>query len=100
KGDIEGQAYVEYLMVYTQADPSDMMKSVATYVGLMKIEGTLMGKKGSFVVEDRGLFEAGACKSTLTIVPGSGTGALKEISGSGHYAATHNKNSMELKLSV
>jgi hypothetical protein len=96
KGDLEGKALVEYLMVYTESDPSDMSKSKGTYVGLMKIEGSLGGKQGSFVVEDRGTFEAGACKSTLLIVSGSGTGDFKNISGSGHYAATHDTNSLEL----
>ena len=99
KGDFEGRAFVEYLMVYTQVDPSDMMKNVATYVGLMKLEGLLVGKKGSFVVEDRGVFASGACKATLTIITGSGTDGFKNVSGNGHYTASHDANALELTYS-
>ena len=80
-GEIEGKASVEYLMFYSHSDPTDQHKSSASYVGLIYFEGTLLGKSGSFVLEDNGAFEGGAAKSALRIAKGSGTGELKGIHG-------------------
>src|SRR5260221_13025643 len=66
-GEIEGKASVEYLMFYSHVDPKDQHKASASYLGLILFEGTVSGKSVSFVLEDRGAFEAGAAKSTLWI---------------------------------
>src|SRR5881227_3163545 len=66
-GEMEGKGMVEYLMFYSQADKTDQHKSAALYVGLIYFDGTLLGKSGSFVLEDNGTFEAGMAKSTLRI---------------------------------
>ena len=88
KGQMEGQGLVEYLMFYNHVDESDPHKSEATYVGLIRFKGKLNDKAGSFVMEDRGAFKGRAAHSVLTIIPGSGTDALKGIHGSGKYVAT------------
>jgi len=88
KGEMEGRGLVEYLMYYRHADESDPHNAEAVYVGLIRFTGRLHGKSGSFVLEDHGTFEGRAARSTLTIVPGSGTDELRGITGKGTYAAT------------
>ena len=96
KGQIEGTASVEYLMFYKDYDEKDPHKSTANYVGLIRLQGKLNAKVGSFVMEDKGTFEAGTARSSLTIVPGSGTGELKGITGKGTSVATPKDCNCEL----
>jgi len=99
-GEIAGKGTVEWLMFYSNSDEKDQHNSTASYVGLMRFDGTLNGSAGSFVMEDRGTFDAGALNATLTILPGSGTDALREISGSATYntSSTGMAFEMEYKL--
>jgi hypothetical protein len=83
EGDVQLDATWEALLYY-EAD------GTSTYVGIMHATGTLYGrKKGSFVTEGRGTFDGSTAKITSTIVPGSGTGALKGISGKVKHQSTH-----------
>lgn len=99
-GDIEGVAKVEYLMFYSSFDPEDMHKAQAQYVGQIRIIGELKGKSGSFVVTDNGTFNGGVAVSELSIIPGSGTGELTNISGIGEYAADQNGCTWEMEVSL
>ncbi len=100
QGDIEGLAAAEWLMFYKNFDAKNPMIGAAIYVGLIRIEAKLIGKSGSFVLEDKGFFEAGVAKSTLEICPDSGTGELAGISGRGHLIATHNDCTLELEYLI
>jgi hypothetical protein len=95
-GDIEGIAGVEYLMFYSSFDEAEMHKASARYVGQLKIEGRLKGKKGSFVLHDSGMFEDGVARSKVHIVEGSGTGELTGIRGEGSYEADEKGCSWEM----
>ena len=99
-GEMEGKASVEYLMFYRYSDPKDQHKSSASYVGLIRFEGTVAGQAGSFVMEDKGAFEAGAANSTLRIAESSGTGALKGITGNGMYQADAGGCRFELEYNL
>jgi hypothetical protein len=81
-GDIAGEGQVEYLMMY-RGDGS------ATFVGLERIVGRVAGKAGSFVLQRTGMFENGVAKETYSVVPGSGTGELRGLSGEGTSALGH-----------
>lgn len=81
-GDIDGEGHVEYLMVY-RGD------GTATYVGIEQITGSLGGKTGSFVLERTGVFEDGQAKESYSVIPGSGTGALKGLLGEGTSSVGH-----------
>jgi hypothetical protein len=81
-GDLAGEGHVEYLMAYA-SDGS------ATFVGLERITGELAGKTGSFVLRRTGVFEGGVAKESYSVVPGSGTGALKGLKGEGTSAVGH-----------
>ena len=81
-GDIEGEGHVEDLMMY-RSDGS------ATFLGLERISGRIGGKAGSFVVQRIGVFEGGLAKESYSVIPGSGTGDLRGLAGSGSSAVGH-----------
>jgi Protein of unknown function (DUF3224) len=81
-GDITGDSHLEYLMMY-RSDGS------ATFVGLERIVGQLAGKAGSFVLQRTGVFENGMAKETYFVIPGSGTGDLRDLRGEGTSAVGH-----------
>jgi hypothetical protein len=99
-GDIEGFAFVEYLMFYSFFDEVDMHKSVAQYVGHLKIEGKIKEKSGSFVLTDSGTFEDGVASSDVDIITGSGTGELRGIIGLGSYQADEKGCRWELDVQL
>jgi hypothetical protein len=78
-GDIVGEGYVEYLMMY-RSDGS------ATFVGLERVVGHFAGKAGSFVLQRTGVFENGVAKESYFVIPGSGTGELRGLSREGTSA--------------
>lgn len=78
EGEIEGDVGAEYLMVR----PDD---TFAEIVGMLAVVGSLGGRAGSFALRTSGTFEAGTLKAELRVVPGSGTGELTGLSGSGVY---------------
>ena len=87
-GEIKGKAAVKYLMFYSHFDAQDQHKAAAEYVGLVRFNGAVGGKSGSFVMQDTGSFEREAtASSALQIVEHSGTGELKGIKGKGSYQA-------------
>jgi len=79
-GDIVGGSETEWLMVYGR-------DGTARYVGLQRVEGSLGGNEGSFVVESNGDFDGGEAKGTWSVIAGSGTGDLVGLSGDGTFAA-------------
>ena len=81
-GDIEGEAQVEYLMMY-RSDGS------ATFVGLERIVGRLAGKTGRFVLQRLGVFEGGLAKESYSVIAGSGSGELLGLKGHGNSAVGH-----------
>ena len=42
-----------------------------------------------FVLEHKGTFEGGTAKATWSVVPGSGTGDLRDLRGEGGFASAH-----------
>ena len=83
-GDIEATGPGRYLMQYPTAE-------TCHYSGYLNVEGTLAGKKGSFVLYELGTWANGTARSDWSIVENSGTGALKGITGTGSYSAQHDK---------
>ena len=51
------------------------------YVASERIEGTLEGRRGTFVIEHGGLAEGSEQSTFGTVIPNSGTGDLDSISG-------------------
>jgi len=83
-GDLEGEGAVEWLMAY-RADET------AHFVGLQQVRGRLAGREGEFVLETSGAFDGQAAEGAWTIVPGTATGELRGLRGSGGFRAPHGR---------
>lgn len=79
-GSIEGAGFVTWLMAYAPTGS-------ARFVGLNRISGVLAGRRGSFVVESSGDHDGKQSTGTWAVVPGSGTGDLATITGTGEFEA-------------
>ena len=56
-------------------------KGSAGYVAIERVDGTLNGKYGTFVLQHTGLMNQGESSLSVIVVPDSGTGELIGISG-------------------
>jgi hypothetical protein len=81
-GDITGDGAVRWLMAY-QAD------GTARFVGLQRVDGTLAGRPGSFVLETAGDFDGQMARWTVNVIPGSATDELTGLEGAGRFGAEH-----------
>jgi Protein of unknown function (DUF3224) len=62
------------------------------YVALETVTGSLAGKSGSFILAHRGTMTASAQELSVIVVPDSGTGELKGISGTLDIEITSGKH--------
>lgn len=53
----------------------------AGYVAMEKVQGTLNGRQGSFIMQHNGIMNRGESQLTIRIVPDSGTDQLTGIAG-------------------
>jgi hypothetical protein len=74
-GDLEATTQGE---MYTAGDPK---AGAAGYVAIESVTGKLDNKSGSFVLQHFATMDAGGTNMTVKVVPGSGTGDFKGISG-------------------
>lgn len=74
-GDLCGSGKGQMLSVRTETAGS------AGYVALELVEGSLEGKSGGFSLQHSGTMNRGEASLSVTIVPDSGTGELRGISG-------------------
>ena len=75
-------------------------KGSAGYVAIERVTGTLQGRSGSFVFQHSGTMDQGAQRLSITVVPGSGTGALAGISGAFKINITEGKHFYEFEYSL
>jgi len=89
-----GTGAVHYLMSY-QSDGD------ATFVGLERFTGTVLGRAGSFVLQHQGRYHGARQESRarLTVVPHTATGELTGLEGEGEAVAIHG-GAMELALNL
>jgi hypothetical protein len=59
------------------------------YTTLMRLEGTLSGRRGSFALIGEGTFDGAAAVGRFRIVEGSGSGELVGITGECTSTSTH-----------
>jgi hypothetical protein len=74
-GPLEGTSHGEMLTAMTAVEGS------AAYVALERVDATLAGRKGTFVLQHSAFMTRGAPHLTITVVPDSGTGDLVGIAG-------------------
>jgi len=75
KGDLEASSTVQMLSASTKTQGS------AVYVALERVEGSLAGRRGNFVLAHFGVMNRGAASLRLEVAPDSGTGGLEGLSG-------------------
>jgi hypothetical protein len=75
-------------------------KGSAGYVAMERVTGTLHGRAGSFALQHSGTMSAGAHQLSVIVVPGSGTGALTDISGTMQIIIASGKHSYEFDYSL
>jgi hypothetical protein len=80
-GDIEGEGIGRAL----QTAPRD--DGTAILVGLERVRGSVAGRKGTFLLQVRGTVAANQMRCKWSVVPGSGTGQLTGLRGTGGFNA-------------
>jgi hypothetical protein len=75
RGDLVARSQGEMLSVMTEVNGS------AGYVAIEQVNGTLQGKRGTFVLQHYGIMSHGENRLVLEVVPDSGTGQLVNLSG-------------------
>jgi hypothetical protein len=96
EGDLNGIARVNWNMYYNYFNEQHRESSIASYLGLIRFEGNVQGRNGSFVMEDEGTFINGSAESILSIVEFSGLDELMNISGTGKFVSNVEGSYMEL----
>jgi hypothetical protein len=74
-GDLEATTKGE---MFSGGDPK---RGAAGYVAMEVVTGTLAGKAGSFALQHFATMDSDGPKMSVIVVPGSGTGELKGITG-------------------
>jgi Protein of unknown function (DUF3224) len=80
-GDVEGIGVVEFLQVQAADGQS------ASFVGVERVDGSVGGRRGTFVLQDEGTVRGNEVSGRWFVVPGSGTGELTGLRGEGGFAA-------------
>lgn len=75
QGDLEGSSHGWMLGAYGQVEGS------AGYVAIERVEGSLAGRRGTFVLQHSGTMSGGGQELSITVVPDSGTGELVGLEG-------------------
>jgi hypothetical protein len=75
RGDLEATSKGEMLSARTAVEGS------AGYVAIERVQGTLHGRTGSFVLQHTGVMTRGTPELRVTVVPDSGTDELTGLSG-------------------
>ncbi|MBV8942403.1 MAG: DUF3224 domain-containing protein [Solirubrobacterales bacterium] len=79
-GDIAGEGVATFLQT-TRAEDE------ASFVGVERVEGSVGGRSGTFVLQDQGSLKGSTVSGTWFVVPGSGTGDLIGLHGEGGFTA-------------
>ena len=74
-GDLEASSSGEMIGARSE------VKGSAGYVAIERVVGSLAGRSGSFVLQHSGTMTRGKGELSVSVVPDSGTGELRGISG-------------------
>ena len=87
-GDLQGTSVAELLMLWAEDH--------AGYVASERVTGRLEGREGSFVLQHGGLVDGETLNPFGHVVPGSGTGDLAGLRGTGIFL--HDENGATFTL--
>ena len=93
-GDLEGTSKGQMLTGGTA------IRTSAGYVAIEIVNGTLKGRKGSFILQHTGVMNRGVPSLVITVVPDSGTGQLEGIRGTMSIKIEGGKHSYELNYTL
>ncbi len=79
-GDVAGEGSVDWVFCY-------LPDRSARFAGFQRIEGAVLGRSGSLVMESVGDHDGRSSRGRWRVVPGSGTGELAGIAGEGAFEA-------------
>jgi Protein of unknown function (DUF3224) len=94
EGDLAGTGKGEMLSALTP------VKGSAGYVAIERVNGTVAGRKGSFVFQHTGTMDQGAQRLSITVVPGSGTGELGGLAGDFRLSIIEGKHLYEFEYTL
>jgi len=76
------------------------VKGSAGYVAIERVEGTLKGRKGTFVLQHTGTMNQGSPSLSVTVVPDSGTDELVGLTGQFNIIIVAGKHSYEFRYTL
>lgn len=93
-GDLEAISKGE---MFSGGDPK---QGAAGYVAVEVVTGILRGRKGSFALQHTATMDQRGPQMSVIIVPGSGTGELKGISGTFDIQISDGRHSYDLEYTL
>ena len=93
-GDLDGTSHGEMLT------GGSTVKGSGVYVAVERVEGTLNGHKGTFLLHHTGVMTRGAPELSITVVPDSGTGQLTGITGKLNIQIDQGKHSYDFEYAL
>jgi hypothetical protein len=75
-GDIAGEGTLEYLMVYKE-------DGIVPSMALERVVASIGDRSGSFVIRHTGSYADNLAQGTFEIIPGTATGDLRGLTGTG-----------------
>jgi hypothetical protein len=79
---------------------STEVRGSAGYVAIERVEGTLNGRKGTFVLQHTGTMNKGAPSLSVAVVPDSGTGELVGLVGNMSITVAEGAHEFEFSYTV
>jgi hypothetical protein len=79
-GDIAGDGVAEFLQAARADGP-------ASFAGIERVTGTVAGRTGTFLLQDAGTVQDNIVSGDWFVIPGSGTGELAGLRGTGGFRA-------------
>ncbi|MGH9500105.1 MAG: DUF3224 domain-containing protein [Terriglobales bacterium] len=93
-GDLEATSKGQMLSAMTE------IKGSAGYVAMERVTGTLHGHSGSFVLQHSASMNRGVPQLSITVVPDSGTGQLKGLTGKMDIIINAGKHSYDFEYAL
>ncbi|MFL6264286.1 MAG: DUF3224 domain-containing protein [Thermoanaerobaculia bacterium] len=94
RGDLEATSQGQMLSAGTAVQGS------AGYVALERVNGTLQGRGGTFVLQHSGLMDRGKPQLTIVVVPDSGTEELTGLQGTMGITIADGKHSYDFEYTL
>lgn len=93
-GDLDATGKGQMLGARTAVENS------AGYVALEQVSGTLLGRKGTFVLQHSGTMNRGEFELVVSVVPDSGAGELEGLMGTMTITIAKGKHSYDFEFSL